>query len=1464
MNFTIQDKIKSNVLSALRNADSCVPHANVYASRAVVDVTPIEAEGFNPQIRRHVITSSSSATELADLMTEDANKHYATLESKLSEYYLSQVVPQNGGRGFVEGTAEISKDYALNRLDVNSVWIGFTSTNVGNIYKNSDTDNIDNYITDARMQQRFRSYIAAREADQNFDTPLDFVLYQGSNLYHSMRIRPVAGYHNRIDSTNFRFLAEARLTVSVPTSAPFMRAVMMALKKDPSWKRVGAEALKYWWDNESLPLAFDLGVEIPPVDTKMSGVVKIGTTFFYLPDPKKISYDQRIPFITKLSTSRSSSIPANQLIVLNPQGIMQYTDSNGEFAEYNMTGAMKISDEDKFTVLKKSVYDVLMSNYKGSLSNIYDYRRYGDFSKHEEFLVENSQVVLGEVDKASLKAYLKDVKAFLDERYVNLSPVTYFEFLGILMLIYQNVDSFNSLRTAIESKKKEFNAASATDVPSIPCIGDTFAFFPHQAEALAKVDKAQEIAIFDVSTGGGKTIIIISDILNLLAKGKITRPIVVMPNALCGQYASEIIGFTQGQVNAFVISTESVNSWGADRLWESVRQAPKNTIFVVSYEFLSNPSSIERFDWGDIYHNVETIKAYVQPDYVALDEAHFIKNETSNRHNAVMQLSSADYRRIATGTLITNNPLDLPGQIAFLDPMAVGDRAEFEARYAIRGNASNGWKSDADSMIREDLQLNMYYLNYREKDWAAFLPEVVFSDYFVPMTRQQTKIYKSLVSQIMDEIKSDPSLMQAWMRMQEMGEEAGLDYVSPMILPLMQKLEQYLTAPDISEFASKILSAEDKISPKMAKIDECIEKSVSIGNKVIVGVHFRYSAMHLWRHSRFKDVALYYDGAHKQNLQEFKNNPNVKVIFAVIQSITEGHNLQMADRIVIADVDWTPGKLKQFIARIYRPHIKKGSDGELKNLNAGKTVYIDTILCNNSADCVKWSLQTFKKIFNSRIMEKCPVELPPLPSFSEEALTGSFESPLIRGDLVRARSMEYNSWLKALVENARIEHPNLKFIRPPAGAELDNTKAIDVPWVRGMQLPVESTPGGTTLSQWMEDNGLNVSDYRDAKSSLVGLTVLTDSGYGVVKRVNKSTLTVKLEDGNAYNVTPGTAIKVDNARINVKRAAQVIKKDTRPVEDIAPLQEQEAELLEHIQSKANEWRGAVNKARAKVKEKYPERLEAFNAVAKPKDLRKYLMEAYNISEEEAQAYVKASTPDESAKIMFFKGTPWFEAATKGSKASEAETPSGSRKEREVKDNSKPQPKDNAVDLEFALINDMAAVIAWPSDPDTEDFKSLGFRHSRPFWEYPIKSKKQAQDILNALARKFTIPDDLLEQCQITINESVRGRFRGSNVSADELKNFFKITTFRKASPGKLKVYPSVWFDEASLVVDIATHPGVNLGRYKFHKNTDAFLYKMCKNAADVRSTVRAVRSQGLTINNLDEFRDEARQYGYKV
>lgn len=31
MNFTIQDKIKSNVLSALRNADSCVPHAKVYA-----------------------------------------------------------------------------------------------------------------------------------------------------------------------------------------------------------------------------------------------------------------------------------------------------------------------------------------------------------------------------------------------------------------------------------------------------------------------------------------------------------------------------------------------------------------------------------------------------------------------------------------------------------------------------------------------------------------------------------------------------------------------------------------------------------------------------------------------------------------------------------------------------------------------------------------------------------------------------------------------------------------------------------------------------------------------------------------------------------------------------------------------------------------------------------------------------------------------------------------------------------------------------------------------------------------------------------------------------------------------------------------------------------------------------------------------------------------------------------------
>ena len=97
----------------------------------------------------------------------------------------------------------------------------------------------------------------------------------------------------------------------------------------------------------------------------------------------------------------------------------------------------------------------------------------------------------------------------------------------------------------------------------------------------------------------------------------------------------------------------------------------------------------------EVVYDIEVEKdhSFIANGFV-VHNCHRIKNQSSSVHQAVMHLSGVAYRRLATGTLITNTPFDLVGQLEFIDPMIVGDRKEFEARYAVNGPSSRGWRQN--------------------------------------------------------------------------------------------------------------------------------------------------------------------------------------------------------------------------------------------------------------------------------------------------------------------------------------------------------------------------------------------------------------------------------------------------------------------------------------------------------------------------------------------------------------------------------------------------------------------------------------------------------------------------------------------------------------------------------------------------------------------------------------------------
>jgi intein/homing endonuclease len=644
------------------------------------------------------------------------------------------------------------------------------------------------------------------------------------------------------------------------------------------------------------------------------------------------------------------------------------------------------------------------------------------------------------------------------------------------------------------------------------------------------------------------TLILLFDVLKTVMSGKAKRPLVVAPNTILGQWVGQINYFSDGKINAFCLNTTTSKNWGRrigeseDALKAQALQAPANTIFLTSYSFLIL-NGVETLESGWYFPNIEFFKSELEVDYVALDESQNIKNSRSQTHNACIQLRSVPRRRIATGTLVVNTPMDLVGQVAFLDPRALGTDVEFAEKYGAPGGVRYGrgkakvyrWRQGADKEIRERLATHTFYLQYREKDWAPTLPKIGYGYHPLQFTPAQKAEYKKIVDSTMEEIMSDPSLKAAWLQYLQVRteeEDEELSVVGAQILAKFTTLEQFLTDPTFSPFLKKAdLAHYDKISPKVAKMDELIQATINKGSKCIVATHFKRGAQHLWENSKFKNQGVYYDASVKQNLVRFISDPDIKVIFAVQQSISEGLNLQMASRIIMADLDWTPGKMKQLIARIYRPTSPE--------IDMTKTVDIDFIYMDGSADVAKLARLIHKRAFNASVLEGSPVPYPPPPAFSDTVFFLT-QNQLVGGGYFEAER-KLNDWFDKVVEDSRTRG-GYEPIVPKLEGEIKG-KSIQTPWVMGMPLPPDVE--GEPLPEVLRAEGYSLDDISAAKDFLEGKFVRTEFGIGRIQSAYKSKVRIRYEDGSVSSTKIFTVALLDQAQFSSKEAAAEFEKAIR-------------------------------------------------------------------------------------------------------------------------------------------------------------------------------------------------------------------------------------------------------------------------------------------------------------------------------
>jgi len=313
-------------------------------------------------------------------------------------------------------------------------------------------------------------------------------------------------------------------------------------------------------------------------------------------------------------------------------------------------------------------------------------------------------------------------------------------------------------------------------------------------------------------------------------------------------------------------------------------------------------SSFEKYDmvltsYGIARLDIEILKDYYF-HYVILDESQLIKNPDSNISNAVKELKSK-YKLILTGTPLENTTLDLWSQMSFINPGLLGKKSFFKNEFLTPIEKQNDeYKSKKLFTI-----IKPFILRRHKSQVAKDLPKKIENVHYSDMTQEQETRYDEVKSfyrnKILDEI-----------------ETKGLKQSSFLLLQGLTKLRQianhpYMVDPDYVDGSGKL---ED--------ISRMLENAIEQGHKILI---FSQFVKHLSIVKNMLDEKginyAYLDGSstnRKQIVENFQNNPELKIFLISLKAGGLGLNLTTADYVFILDPWWNPAVEMQAVDRAHR------------------------------------------------------------------------------------------------------------------------------------------------------------------------------------------------------------------------------------------------------------------------------------------------------------------------------------------------------------------------------------------------------------------------------------------------------------------------------------------------------------------------------------------------------------------
>lgn len=377
--------------------------------------------------------------------------------------------------------------------------------------------------------------------------------------------------------------------------------------------------------------------------------------------------------------------------------------------------------------------------------------------------------------------------------------------------------------------------------------------FDHQAQAFMRSREAENFALF-MEQGTGKTKVIIDTAAWLYLEKKIDTLIVACPNSVKTNWVVDEFGAHCPDWVEYDAAYWSSTATVAEKAQLEKLNEPngKLKVFVVNIEGLSTKRAADF-----------TLKlAKLRNPLFVVDESSRIKKWGAARSKTCRNIAKhCNYKRIMSGTPVTQGPMDLFSQFCVLSDDILGHTSYYSMRnrYCIMGGFE-----DKQVLAYKNLDelwelIDPYSYRVLKKE-CLDLPEKLYQKVVIEQTPEQTRAYKNMKKEMATDLQ-DGSITTA-----------------TIALTKLQKLQQ-INSNFVKNTEGTVVTVDEKKNPRLDALLEVLE---SHGGKAIIWSRYRYDieliTSALNKNFGAGKAAAFYGGVNEQDRlkirQDFQDRSN--------------------------------------------------------------------------------------------------------------------------------------------------------------------------------------------------------------------------------------------------------------------------------------------------------------------------------------------------------------------------------------------------------------------------------------------------------------------------------------------------------------------------------------------------------------------------------------------------------------